>query len=93
MSVKTEAAEGEPVYLEIAEQHPKDRSSQLPASLTSVCAWLRKQLMAVLKCVWSGDSPGAGLWVLFHFLCISRLISRALSQEAFLFPTPNHLPC
>lgn len=42
MSVKTEAAEGEPVYLEIAEQHPKDRSSQLPASLTSVYAWLRK---------------------------------------------------
>lgn len=42
MSVKTEAAEGEPVSLEIAEQHPKDMSSQLPASLTSVCAWLRK---------------------------------------------------
>lgn len=40
--VKTEAAEGEPVSLEIAEQHPKDMSSQLPASLTSVCAWLRK---------------------------------------------------
>lgn len=42
MSVKTEAPEAEPVFLEIAEQHPKDMSSQLPASLTTVCAWLRK---------------------------------------------------
>lgn len=42
MSVKTEAAGGEPVSLVIAEEHPEDMSSQLPASLTSVCAWLRK---------------------------------------------------
>lgn len=42
MSVKREAAEGEPVSLEIADQHPKDMSSQLPASLTRVCARLRK---------------------------------------------------
>ena len=34
MSVKTGVAESEP--------DPKDRSSQLPASLTSVCAWLGK---------------------------------------------------
>lgn len=49
--------------------------------------------MAVLKWVWLGDSPGAELWVLFHFLYISLLISRVLSQEAFLSSTPNLLPC
>lgn len=93
MSVQTGAAEGELVSLEIAEQHPKDKPSQLPASLTSVCSWLRKQLVVVLKCAWLGDSPGAQLWVQFHFLCILSLISRALSQEAFLSPTPKLLPC
>lgn len=51
MSVKAGAAEGAPVSLAIAEQHPKDTSSQLPASLTRGCAWLRKQLMAVLQCL------------------------------------------
>lgn len=41
MSVTTEAAEGEPVSGD-CRQHPKDMSSQMPASLTCVCAWLRK---------------------------------------------------
>lgn len=75
MSVRTGVAEVEPVSLETAEQHPKDRSPQLPASLTSVHVWLRKQLVAVLKCVWSGHSPGAELWVLLDFLCILGFIS------------------
>lgn len=43
MSVKTEAAEGEPVSLEIAEQHPKNMSSQLPASLT-LCLCLAEEI-------------------------------------------------
>lgn len=75
MLVKTGVAEGEPVSLETAEQHPEDRSLQVPTSLTRTRAWLRKWLMALLKRIRLGHSPGEELRALFDFLCISWLIS------------------
>lgn len=42
--------------------------------------------MVVLKCVWLGDSPGAELWVLFHFLCILSLISQCFLKRLSCLP-------